>query len=160
MRGFTLIELMVTITVAALLLAIGVPTFRDVALGSRLSATANDLLASVQLARSEAIKRNITVTVCPSTDGAACDGGADWDQGWIVRDAAGVIQRQAELPAGYRMTQDGGTVALDFDPIGIGATPATITACRETPAGTQERVVNVSAMGSVHIETTKTGACP
>ena len=94
-RGFTLVEMMTALAVLAVLLAIGIPTFRDVALGSRLTASANDLLASVQLARSEAIKRNLTVTVCASADGATCAAGGGWEQGWIVVDSgANVLQRQ------------------------------------------------------------------
>jgi type IV fimbrial biogenesis protein FimT len=160
-RGFTLVELMVTIAVFALLVAIGVPTFREVALGGRLSAAANNLLASVQLARSEAIKRNLAVTLCASTDGTSCDDGADWNQGWIVHDSTlALIQRQEALPTGFRMTQTGGTAELDFQPIGIGASAAEITVCREEPPGSQERVVTVTAAGSVYIATAATGVCP
>jgi type IV fimbrial biogenesis protein FimT len=162
--GFTLMELLVTLTIVALLFAIGVPTFRNASLGSRLAAAANDLLASVQLARSEAIKRNVDVTLCPSTDGAACDVGADWDQGWIVVDEGPdpdeLIQVQEALDDGYRMTQAGGSAELAFRPIGIGATAATITVCRETPLGSQERVLNVTAAGTVYISNTTTGDCP
>ena len=71
--GFTLIELMFTIVVLAVLLGIGVPNFRDFIRNSRLSAAANDLLADVNLTRSEAVKRRVPVTLCKSTDGAACD---------------------------------------------------------------------------------------
>ena len=49
-------------------------------------ASANDLLASVQLARSEAIKRNVAVTLCASADGTTCAGGGGWEQGWVVRE--------------------------------------------------------------------------
>ena len=159
-RGFTLIELMFVLTIAALLFAIGVPTFRNAALGSQLSAAANNLLASIQLARSEAIKRNLPVTVCASSDGATCTGGG-WEQGWIVVDSGAiVIQRQAGLPAGYQMTQDGGTTDIEFQPIGIGATPASITVCRDDPLGSQERVLSVRAAGFSRVTTTYDGVCP
>lgn len=158
--GFTLMELLVTITIVALLFAIGVPTFRNASLGSRLSASANDLLASVQLARSEAIKRNVAVTVCPTSDGTICDDTVDWDQGWVVRAAGTVIQRQEALDDGYRMTQAGGTAQLDFQPIGIGSSAATVTVCRETPLGSQERVLSLSAAGSASIAITTNGVCP
>lgn len=158
--GFSLVELMVTVTVLALLMGIGVPTFRDVSLGSRLSATANDLLASIQLARSEAIKRNLTVTVCASSDGATCAASGGWEQGWIVVDSgATLIQRQSAQPAGYRMSQAGGVDPLRFEPIGIGSTAATVTVCRDDPPGAQERVLNVSAAGTARVTTTTTGTC-
>src|SRR5262245_54788327 len=101
--GFTLIEMMVTIAIAALLFAIGVPMFRNASLGARLSAGANNLLASVQLARSEAIKRNVQVTLCASSDGATCAAAGGWEQGWIIIDPDGdLIQRQESLPNGYK----------------------------------------------------------
>ena len=160
-RGFTLMELMVTIAVLALLVAIGVPTFRDATLGSRLSAAANNLLASVQLARSEAIKRNQPITLCASSDGATCAGTGDWEQGWIVVDgAANVVQHQQALPAGYRVLQAGGTAPLAFQPIGIGATAANFTICRDDPIGRQERLMSLSAAGSAYVSRSTSGSCP
>ena len=60
-RGFTLIELMVTLAVAAILLAVGVPGLRNILLSNRLATTANDVVVALNLARSEAIKRNTRV---------------------------------------------------------------------------------------------------
>jgi type IV fimbrial biogenesis protein FimT len=71
--GFTLIELMFTIVVLAVLLGVGVPNFRDFIRNSRLSTAANDLLADVNLARSESVKRRVPVSLCKSTDGATCE---------------------------------------------------------------------------------------
>lgn len=161
-RGLTMIEMLITVVILAILMAIAIPSFRDASLGSRLAAAANDLLASVQLARSEAIKRNVPVTLCASANGSTCTTSGGWEQGWIVRDnaAAELIQRRQALPDGYRMTQSGGTSALNFQPIGIGATAATFTACRDTPVGSQERVVTVTGAGSVYVTTTTTGSCP
>ena len=158
--GVTMIELMIAVIVLAILMAIAVPSFRNASLGSRLSAGANDLLASVQLARSEAIKRNQTITVCASSDGVACAAAGGWEQGWIIVDAAAVvIQHQQGLPDGYRVTQSGGTSALSFQPIGIGATAATFTVCRDDPDGSQERVLSITAAGSAYVTTTTTGSC-
>jgi len=63
-RGFTLIELMVTLTVAMILLAIAVPSFTYVTVSSRLTTTANELVTALTVARSEAIKRNVPVAFC------------------------------------------------------------------------------------------------
>jgi type IV fimbrial biogenesis protein FimT len=84
--GFTLIELMFTIVVLAVLLGIGVPNFRDFVRNSRMTAGANDLLADVNLARSEAVKRRVPVTLCKSTDGATCSDASDTTpfRRWIV----------------------------------------------------------------------------
>ena len=158
--GFTIVELMATLVIVAVLFAIAVPTFRNVALGPQLSSTANDIVASVQLARSEAIKRNLTVTLCASSDGTTCAGGGGWEQGWIVRDATGAVyQREQALDAGYHVTQAGGTLPLSFQPIGIGATAAVFTVCRYDPIGNQERVVSVRASGQSYVGSTATGTC-
>jgi len=160
-RGMTMIELMIATFVFAILVMIAVPSFQNASLGSRLAAAANNLLASVQLARSEAIKRNQTVTLCASSDGATCAASGGWEQGWIIVDtAAAVIQHQQGLSVGYRVTQTGGTSALSFQSIGIGATAATFTVCRDDPLGAQERVLSVSASGAAYVATTTTGTCP
>lgn len=82
-RGFTLIELLVTITIAAILAAIGVPNLSDFIKNNRLTTTANDLLADLALARSEAAKRGQPVSVCPSSNGSTCSTGS-WTAGRIV----------------------------------------------------------------------------
>src|SRR5271154_4492007 len=82
--GFTLLELMTTLTVAGILLAIGVPSFRYVTWSNRASSEINGLLGDLQLARGEAIREGQTVTVCASTDGASCSNSNSWQTGWIV----------------------------------------------------------------------------
>ena len=85
MRGFSLIELMVTIAVAAILLGIAAPSFQDLVIRNRLATNANQLVTALNLARSEAIKRGTTVSVCKSANGSSCGGsGVNWESGWIV----------------------------------------------------------------------------
>ena len=80
--GFTIIELMVTLLVGAILLSIAVPSFRNFVQDSRLTTESNSLVYSLNLARSEAVKRDGGVKVCASSDGSSC--GGTWAQGWIV----------------------------------------------------------------------------
>ena len=86
LRGFTLLELMFALAIAAVILAVGAPSFAEFRRNARLTSVANDFLAATQLARTEAIKRRTTVSICPSLSAndaaAACDG-ADFG-GWIV----------------------------------------------------------------------------
>lgn len=83
-RGFTLIELIITVAIAAILLAIGVPSFQEMMRNNRVAAHTNDLLSSLNLVRSEAIKRGVRVSLCKSSDGLSCATTGDWTQGWIV----------------------------------------------------------------------------
>ncbi|HRY14609.1 MAG TPA: GspH/FimT family pseudopilin [Candidatus Competibacteraceae bacterium] len=81
-HGFTLTELMITIAVAAIVLAIGVPSFQQVVRNNQATSQMNDLIGSLSLARSEAVKRGRRVVMCKSNDGATCSG--NWHDGWIV----------------------------------------------------------------------------
>ena len=88
MCGVTLVELMVTIAVAAILLAVAVPGFRNLIVSNRLTATTNAFVAALNLARIEAVKRNARVTLCKTADPNAtepnCAASATWSQGAIV----------------------------------------------------------------------------
>ena len=160
--GFTLVEMMITIVVAGVLLAFGIPAFNDAVLGSKVSAVANDLYASIQLARSEAIKRNVPITLCPSTDAAACDDSGDWEVGWIVLNPATseVLQVQEAAPEHFKVVQSGGTADLSFQPVGLGATAAVFTVCRASPVGAQERQIDVTGTGVAYVTMTENGSCP
>ncbi|WP_215395794.1 GspH/FimT family pseudopilin [Rheinheimera oceanensis] len=84
--GFTLVELMVTVAVLAIVMAVAVPSFTNLINSNRLTAQANEMLAALILARTEAIKRNESIVFCHSTDGERCSvpPAAGW-QGWLVR---------------------------------------------------------------------------
>lgn len=81
--GFTLIELMVTVALLAIGLALGTPYIQDAVMNVRMTGQANDLMADLALARSEAVKRNVTVALCTTTNGSTCGGGT-WADGWLV----------------------------------------------------------------------------
>lgn len=82
--GFTLIELIVTVSVATILLAIAVPNFRVFVQNSRISTQTNDLISDISLARSEAIKSGAVSSLCTSTNGISCDGGGNWSTGHLI----------------------------------------------------------------------------
>ncbi|WP_146910609.1 GspH/FimT family pseudopilin [Arenimonas daejeonensis] len=94
--GFTLVELMITIAVLAVVLAVAVPSFQGVINRNRLVSAANEAVGVLQIARMEAIRRNARVEICPSTNGAACSG-SNWAR-MIVRVASsGEVVRDVQV---------------------------------------------------------------
>ncbi len=83
-RGVTLIEAMVTVSIAAILTTIGVPGMLELLRDTRQSSQVMAIVGHLNYARSEAVKRGYKVTVCPSDDGAVCSGKAQWQSGWIT----------------------------------------------------------------------------
>ncbi len=82
-HGFTLLELMITVALMAIVLGLAVPWMGAFIQDARLAGQVNDFNTAINLARTEAIKRRAPVSICPSSDGAACSG-ADWSIGWLV----------------------------------------------------------------------------
>lgn len=92
-KGFTLLELLFTITVAAVILSFGVPGFMGFIDNNRAVTHTNDLVTALNLARSEATRRGTPVLLCSSSDGSTCGGSNDWSGGWIVRSTGGEVLR-------------------------------------------------------------------
>lgn len=82
--GFTLVELIITLALVAILTMVAVPSFQNSIKNNRAATQSNELLSALSLARNESIKRNVRVTVCSSTNGATCAGSTNWANGWIV----------------------------------------------------------------------------
>lgn len=157
LAGFTLVELMVTIAVMAVLLGVAAPSFNDALLGRKLSSFASSLSSSALLARSEAIKRNVAVTLCVSSNGSSC-GTGDWNQGWIVMIGTEVVHREGALPPGTKVIASRNDVV--FAPTGTGATSANFTICRATPTvGSQESTVTIGTTGRSAVGKTSNGTC-
>jgi type IV fimbrial biogenesis protein FimT len=170
-RGFTLIETMVVVTIAVILAMLAAPSFQSVFLSNKLAAFANDFVASTQLARSEAIKRNQVVRVCRSADGASCAASGTWQQGWIVFNDINnnsavdsgetILRKQEAVSSDYHFTSSVGTYNLAFQAIGAGSDTATLYLCRAAPsAGSQERTITLGPTGRTVVTTSKTGSCP
>lgn len=179
--GFTLMELVITMALAAILITIGVPSFNEAINNSRLTANTNAFVAALNLARSEAIKRSIRVTVCKSSNGLCCDtSGTGYEQGWIVfADPDGdalrspatcnggpnapepVIRAFARLSDGLTLTGNGNVVNyVSFVPAGVsrlsvpaggGFQAGTLTLCKSHYA-TSAREVSLSSGGRVQVD--------
>ena len=84
--GFTLVELMIVCVIAAILMVWGIPSYRDMLRNQQRDAALFDLIADLNLARSESLKRGTSVTLCKSSSGTACATGSStgYETGWIV----------------------------------------------------------------------------
>jgi len=113
-EGVTLIELLVTLSVVAIIIAVGVPALRDFFATNHMSAATNDIITSLHLARSEAIKRDTLTRMCPSANwdqpNPACTDGGNLAEGWIViADPDGdaiVVQAHEPLPGSIQFNYD------------------------------------------------------
>lgn len=166
-RGFTLAELMITLVILGILVGLGVPTFLNATLNSRLGSVANNLVVSAHLARSEAIKRNVTVRLCPSANGTSCASQSAFEGGWIViADYPGttpdvVIQKQPAVSGGIKIIHKTGgpsgsveTASIDWPPSGFrsGSSIDVFLVCRQSQAaGEQQRSVFIRPPGKPNV---------
>lgn len=171
-HGFTLVELVVTIALLAILTTLAAPSFSEVLRQWRRDSATRELSSTLQLARSESIKTSRQIVVCPSTDGESCADGTEWNTGWIVfvDDGAGtlanagnqvvntnerilkVVSAQSGVAS---ITSSGGVEWMQFLPNGLmGSATTTLTV---TPSGananTKVDKVTVSRVGRVSVAT-------
>jgi len=83
-KGYSIIELMITLTIAAILMSYALPSFYQLRLNTIMDSERNRLTASLNLARFHAISKQRQVIICPSISGTDCDNQSNWYQGWIV----------------------------------------------------------------------------
>ncbi|MGN7612954.1 GspH/FimT family pseudopilin [Magnetococcales bacterium HHB-1] len=83
-QGFTLVELLVVLSIAGTLLTLIIPAYQSLIQSNQLIARINTFTGALNLARSEAIRRAQPVTVCASSEGNDCESDTNWEEGWIV----------------------------------------------------------------------------
>jgi type IV fimbrial biogenesis protein FimT len=168
-RGFTLLELMFTVGLAALLLGIAIPSFRGMAASNRLVTIANEMVGAVNFARSEAITRNMNMTLCRSASdvSTACAPAAAVWTSWIVRSPTGIVVRRGAVNtyAGtISLTADFTLGAMTFGADGLARTGGALVTDRAfTVCSTvlpNENIRNVGIGAGSRISVTKdTGGC-
>lgn len=163
-RGFTLVELMVTVSVIAILAAVAVPGMTALINNSRLNGQSEEMLSSLQLARAESIRRNARVTVCPSTDGSTCASSTAWTQ-WIVRGHDNVngtddVIRSNTASGGVQVS--GPAAGIVFKPSGLIDAQQVVTVCMPTSnPSLNQRALTVMISGVVSSSKVNGGgACP
>lgn len=176
-QGGTLIELLIGVTVIAMLTSLTSSALSGVMDSFRLTSASNTFLSALHLTRSEAIKRNSRVVLCKSATGASCAVDGDWGQGWVVFHDANnnavldsgeeVIRRESALPASFSMT--GNTPVAKYVSYTAVGTPkssagafqaGTITLCRQSVSGGDARQIILSSTGRPRIERAIVRACP
>ncbi|NCA72794.1 MAG: prepilin-type N-terminal cleavage/methylation domain-containing protein [Sphingobacteriia bacterium] len=153
--GFTLVELMVTLTLLVILVAIGVPSFRTYTANSATTDAANLMLGAISQARHEAVTRGLAVCLCQSDDGSSCGDSTAWESGWIL------IERACSSPSEVLGVQppiglativgESDTTAIDFTSRGYlldNSVEFTVSA----PQGTRTRHVCVSRIGLAQVQ--------
>jgi type IV fimbrial biogenesis protein FimT len=166
--GFTIVELMVVVAIAAILAAIALPSFNSSMRSSRVTSQTNDFLTAINLARTEAIARSRGVTVCAADTAAgtpvAC--GTAWSQGWVVIvdtaqgasapdaisvGATGNLLRSWAPTAGVQITAQSGAPYLRFSRRGDMTQPDLETVFTVKPSDSctsqQQRQILVQTMG-------------
>lgn len=145
--GFTLIELMVTVTVGAIVLAVGIPSFGSFVAGQRVKTAGYDLSTALLLARSEAIKRNVDVIVAPRVSATG------WSSGWTITSTGGIDIAEQVAFTGLTITRaEGGADSISFGRGGRPSAKATFSIA----SGANSRCVQLDLTG---LPSTKNGAC-
>lgn len=172
-RGFTLVELLITVTIAIVLLMIAVPSFKSLTLSNKLTTAANDMVNAISVARMEAVKRNASTQLCSnsasanSSDdlGGACgtEVGAVWAMSGT--NPSQILNAPAGIALPVQLSKD--VTALRFSAQGLARKVGTtapydnvvVDICTDQMSKDNHRVITMAA-GSILTTTTTSGACP
>ena len=168
LKGFTLIEMMITLVVAAILIGLAVPGYFNLVQNNQIIATVNKLSASLNYARLEAIKRGEQVSVCAAASAAlnSCGNAGQWGQGWVVfvdeNDNNAIdpedtlIRVNEQLPTG--VTINSASAIVSYDGTGFLSSNATnFNVSAASCTGDSGRLLAIAASGRLSISSV---ACP
>lgn len=140
MAGFTVIELMITVMLLAVLAAIAAPNMTSFILATRVKAAASDMYSALIFARSEAIKRNADIDIVPVLT---------WGDGWQVKAGAAILKQQDAYPPSLSIVGPVGTITYRRDGRLSGNTTALYTVSAPGHATVRIKTVNVDLGGRV-----------
>lgn len=164
---------MIGVAIVAIMIRLAVPSYQFIINSSRISGELNGLLATFQLARSEAVRRGLSVTVCSSVNGSSCSGSNNWKTGWLVfvdlnNNASldtgdTVLRQQVALASANTVVADNSVSTVRFNREGIAAglpaDPVTFTFTPPSNASSQKRCLAVGAAGRMTLELPGVGGC-
>lgn len=159
-QGFTLFELIVTVSLLAVLSSLAIPPFSDLLARSQISATSNLLLSHIQLARIRSILDSSTVVICPTHDGQTCQADStNWSSGWMVfRDSHYQLPLRLEasddiLAAHHSSKHTTVSTTLShvrYSPNGS-ASNGTLVLCSQRKSSSPSRAVIISITGRARV---------
>lgn len=167
--GFTMVEIMVVIAIAAILATLAFPSFRTLMQNQRLGTQANEFIADLNFAKSEAVKRVAVAGVCVSTDGATCTGG-NWEAGRIIFadvnndgtwDAGDLVLRVRDGLAGNNtLRPNAANDAVLFSPRGTLTAGGAVTfALCDDRGENYGKAIAINAAGQARVDTAPPTSC-
>ena len=160
-RGFTLLELMTAIAVLAILMSVGVPAFTNIVRNNQIAAQSANIVQALNLARSEALKRGVRVSVCAAATSDSCADTPAWDNGWIVFaddfGAAGVIDVNDAPIQNWPASTSGVQVtiaepAVSFTRMGRAEFARTFAVSKPGCSEDQKREIDVAISGRIALK--------
>jgi len=172
-KGFTLVELMVTIAIAGVLVGIAIPSFTSIISNNRLTTSANELVTALNLARSEAVKRGVSLTVRKVDDKSSTNknktawASANWEQGWDVFTDANdngefdtgddvLLKTYGALSASYTLRGNSFSDFINFSSSGQSNGGGSFVICNNSdgnnlPEASTSRLIIVSPIGRLRM---------
>lgn len=145
--GFTIIEMMVAVTVLGILSVVALPSLQGLIANQRVRNVTTDLMASLMFARSEAIKRNAQINIVPN--------GGDWSTGWTVQTTGGATLRAQDAPTGVTATGPAGNVIYQGNGRVTGATSIQFTFRYASMSSITMRCLTLDPSGRPNIQLDK-----
>ncbi|MEE9354028.1 MAG: GspH/FimT family pseudopilin [Methylococcaceae bacterium] len=156
-KGFSLIELLVTVSMLGIILGMAIPSFRSMISDNQMSTQSNDFLSDINFARSEAVKRGESVSLCKSSDSTTCSTSASigWEAGWVIKNSSGNILKIHPALKGDAVTLKGETAVknkIDISPRGfMAASSGKVILCDSTHQNAQSKAIVLSTTGRVKV---------
>ena len=170
--GFTTIELIMVMAIAAILIAIVVPSFKSAIQTASTTREINTFVGDLGFARAEAIKEGVPVTICASSDGATCSGSTSWQSGWIVfsnstlsaNPSGTPLRKQIAFTSTDTLVSDNNTSAINFSSEGftvsLPGNPVTFALQTAPVTSSLTQCVAINIAGRHVMQKAATGNCP